>query len=138
VTWHLRASSEDGVLLVLDPAERLFNEALEECVPTVAGAGRGVLCTYWVDLVVWRLQNWSDARGVEQQIAEGNTTELVKVDEFVAARSLYEDLRDDALPVGGLLLALQAWQADLVARGATPEPPLGHRQAIMGLPPADS
>ncbi len=137
MTWHLRESFLNGVLLALDPAERLFNEALDECVPTLAGPGGG-LCSHWVEMVIWRLQNWSDAPGVELEIAEGNSTVIVKVDEIVAARSLYEDLADDTLPVERLLPALVAWRDDLVARGATREFPAGRRHVPIALPPAES
>jgi hypothetical protein len=133
VTWHLRESLFDGVQLVLDPAGRLFDEALDECVPSLVGSG-GDLCSYWVETVIWRLQNWSDAPGAEQQITEGNTTAIVKVGEVVAARSLYSGCADHRLPVEHLLPALHAWRDRLVARGAARELPAAHRQVPIALP----
>jgi hypothetical protein len=53
---------------------------------------------------------WRTGRtpGVEQQLADGNATELVKVDDNLIARSFYEDLADEKLPVRDALPALVA------------------------------
>lgn len=134
LAWHLEESITDGLRLVLDPRYPLFNEALDDSVLPIAGVGGSGMSTYWIDQLVDRLENWSDEPGVEQQLAEGNTTQLLRVDDAVVARSLYEDLPDETLPTASLLPALHAWRGELLVRGADRELPAHLRRPPISLP----
>lgn len=61
-------------------------------------------------------------------MAGGNATELVKIDDVLVARSLYEAFEDERLPVSLLLPALIEWRDLVLARGGVRDLPESQRR----------
>lgn len=126
-----------GIDLVLGEGWPGFNEALADSVSTMPFRGEATtgLSTYWLDLLIERVENWSDAPGVEQSVISGNATELIKVDDRVVARSLYELFEDESLPIAEVLPALRSWREQVVAKGGMFTIPETYRRAPFPMAP---
>lgn len=129
-------SEARGIDLVLGEGWPGFNEALADSVSTMPFRGQSTtgLSTYWLDLLIERLEDRSDAPGVEQSVINGNATELIKVDDEVVARSLYELFEDERLLVAEMLPVLRLWREQVVAKGGTFTIPETYRRAPFPMP----
>jgi hypothetical protein len=94
-----------------------FNEALADSASSMPfrGERRTTLSTYRIDLLTTRIEAWDGQ--VENSLAAGNTTELLKHHDVVIARSLYDLFDDEQLPVETILTTLRAWRDRVVERG---------------------
>ena len=128
-------STSRGIELRLGDHWPGFNEALADSVSTMPHRGEATtsLSTYWLDLLIGRLESWSDEPGVEQSVISGNTTELVKVGDFVIARSLYELFDDERLPIVDLLPVLGRWRDQVTTNGEKFAIPETYRRAPFAV-----
>lgn len=96
-----------------------INGALADSVSSLPPRGdkSAGLSTYWIDLLIDRLETWLPDPGEEMMILSGNTTELVRVDDVVIARSLYELFDDEQIQVATLLQPLRRWRARVLQVG---------------------
>lgn len=126
-----------GIDMSLGPGWPGFNETLADSVSTMPYRGEETtaLSAYWIDLLIERLENWHEAPGVEQALIHGNATELVKVDDKVIARSLYDLFDDERMHGPELLRLLHRWRELVLLRGGDFFIPGTYRRAPCAMGP---
>ena len=100
-----------------------FTSAFEDSVSArrPKGIGGPSVSTYWVDLVLYRIEaNMSDDCGVE--LASGNVTRLVAHGDRVRAESLYDLFDPEELPTDEVVELLRGYRSEIVRAAGSDEP----------------
>ncbi len=92
------------------------------------GDGASGLSTYWVDLLLSRLEHSGREAGVEALMLSGNATELIKLDDTLVARAIYDTFGDETVPLARLIPLFREWRELILARGGAFDIPQTYRR----------